>query len=115
MVVGLTFFYQSWNHRKSELPTNSDYWDEGYVLYPNVDVVVEMANLINAQRSYEANAAAVAAYLASHDQVERVQYAGLADSPWHARADALQVIDIGNRERRGCLRVFPALAIVLSE
>ncbi|MBT8495073.1 MAG: C1 family peptidase, partial [Deltaproteobacteria bacterium] len=37
VVVGLTFFYQSWNHRKSELPTNSDYWDEGYVLYPNAD------------------------------------------------------------------------------
>jgi len=37
VVVGLTFFYQSWNHRKSPLPTNSDYWDEGYVLYPNAD------------------------------------------------------------------------------
>ena len=38
---------------------------------------------------HNANAAAVAAYLANHDQVERVQYAGLSDSPWHARADAL--------------------------
>ena len=35
VVAGMTFFYQSWNHRKSELPTNRDYWDEGYVLYPN--------------------------------------------------------------------------------
>ncbi len=35
VVVGLTFFYQSWNHRKSPLPTNSSYWDQGYVLYPN--------------------------------------------------------------------------------
>lgn len=35
VVVGLTFFYQSWNHRKSELPTNRDYWSKGYVLYPN--------------------------------------------------------------------------------
>jgi len=34
-VVGLTFFYQSWNHRRSELPVNSDYWRKGYVMYPN--------------------------------------------------------------------------------
>lgn len=35
VVVGLTFFYQSWNHRRSDLPTNRDYWSKGYVLYPN--------------------------------------------------------------------------------
>jgi len=35
VVVGLTFFYQSWNHRKSALPTNDDYWDDGIVLFPN--------------------------------------------------------------------------------
>ncbi|MDQ3300151.1 MAG: proprotein convertase P-domain-containing protein [Myxococcota bacterium] len=35
--VGLTFFYQSWNHRKSELPVNADYWRKGYVTYPNAD------------------------------------------------------------------------------
>ncbi len=34
-IVGLTFFYQSWNHRRSDLPTNRDYWNKGYVLYPN--------------------------------------------------------------------------------
>ena len=33
--VGLTFFYQSWNHRKSELPTNPEYWRMGFVTYPN--------------------------------------------------------------------------------
>ncbi len=33
-----------------------------------------------------ANAQAVAEFLAAHDQVERVQYAGLASSPWHERA-----------------------------
>lgn len=33
--VGLTFFYQSWNHRRSQLPRNLDYWSKGYVLYPN--------------------------------------------------------------------------------
>ncbi|MBX3313104.1 MAG: bifunctional o-acetylhomoserine/o-acetylserine sulfhydrylase [Actinobacteria bacterium] len=35
------------------------------------------------------NARQVAEYLADHPQVERVQYAGLADSPWHARATEL--------------------------
>ncbi len=35
VVAGMTFFYQSWNHRLSDLPTNSNYWSEGYVLYPN--------------------------------------------------------------------------------
>ncbi len=35
LVVGMTFFYQSWNHRRSELPVNDAYWRKGYVLYPN--------------------------------------------------------------------------------
>ena len=35
VVAGMTFFYQSWNHRSSELPTNSKYWSAGYVLSPN--------------------------------------------------------------------------------
>jgi hypothetical protein len=35
VVIGLDFFYQSWNHRKSVLPRNLDYWDQGYVLAPN--------------------------------------------------------------------------------
>lgn len=35
LTVGMTFFYQSWNHRRSELPVNSAYWREGIVLYPN--------------------------------------------------------------------------------
>ncbi len=33
--VGMTFFYQSWNHRKSPLPVNTGYWREGIVLAPN--------------------------------------------------------------------------------
>ncbi|MCA9668865.1 MAG: C1 family peptidase [Myxococcales bacterium] len=37
VVVGLKFFYQSWNHRKSTLKVNSTYWNKGYVLYPNTD------------------------------------------------------------------------------
>ncbi|MCB0976141.1 MAG: PLP-dependent transferase, partial [Acidimicrobiales bacterium] len=35
------------------------------------------------------NAMRVAQYLADHPQVERVQYAGLPDSPWHERAKTL--------------------------
>ena len=33
--VGMTFFYQSWNHRRSALPVNTQYWRDGIVLYPN--------------------------------------------------------------------------------
>ena len=35
VVVGMTFFYQSWNHRRSELPINTEYWRKGIVLAPN--------------------------------------------------------------------------------
>jgi O-acetylhomoserine (thiol)-lyase len=38
---------------------------------------------------HNSNAQAVAEFLAQHPQVERVQYAGLADSPWHERAKAI--------------------------
>lgn len=40
VVVGLDFFYQSWNHRKSTLPRNLDNWDQGIVLAPNDEDVV---------------------------------------------------------------------------
>jgi flagellar basal-body rod protein FlgC len=40
-------------------PSHPDADENGYVLYPNVDVVTEMANLIQASRSYEANVTAV--------------------------------------------------------
>jgi hypothetical protein len=33
--VGMTFFYQSWNHRRSQLPIDSDLWRQGFVTYPN--------------------------------------------------------------------------------
>ncbi len=42
-------------------PTHPDADKAGYVSYPNVNVVVEMTNLINASRSYEANVAVVSA------------------------------------------------------
>src|SRR5690606_18431017 len=38
---------------------------------------------------HNSNAQQVAEFLAAHPQVERVQYAGLPDSPWHERAKIL--------------------------
>ncbi len=35
VIVGGTFFYQSWNHGSSSLPTSSEYKRKGYVLSPN--------------------------------------------------------------------------------
>jgi hypothetical protein len=35
--VGMTFFYQSWNHRRSVLPINAEYWRQGVVTAPNRD------------------------------------------------------------------------------
>ncbi|MCR5784657.1 MAG: flagellar basal body rod protein FlgC [Eubacterium sp.] len=39
-------------------PTHPDADENGYVTYPNVNIVTEMTNLIDASRSYEANATA---------------------------------------------------------
>ncbi len=39
-------------------PDNPDADENGYVMYPNVDTVTEMTNLIDASRSYEASATA---------------------------------------------------------
>ena len=39
-------------------PANPDADENGYVAYPNVNTVTEMTNLIDATRSYEANATA---------------------------------------------------------
>lgn len=39
-------------------PSNPDADENGYVAYPNVNTVTEMTNLIDATRSYEANATA---------------------------------------------------------
>lgn len=40
-------------------PSHPDASKDGYVQYPNVNVITEMVNLINATRSYEANVTAV--------------------------------------------------------
>jgi flagellar basal-body rod protein FlgC len=39
-------------------PSHPDADDDGYVTYPNVNIITEMTNLIDASRSYEANATA---------------------------------------------------------
>ncbi|MEG1362706.1 MAG: flagellar basal body rod protein FlgC [Lachnospiraceae bacterium] len=39
-------------------PAHPDADQDGYVSYPNVNIVTEMTNLIDASRSYEANATA---------------------------------------------------------
>lgn len=36
-------------------PSHPDADDKGYVEYPNVDILVEMSDLISAQRAYESN------------------------------------------------------------
>ncbi len=40
-------------------PTHPDADANGYVTYPNVDLVVEMTNMMSATRSYEANLAMI--------------------------------------------------------
>lgn len=39
-------------------PTHPDADENGYVAYPNVNIITEMTNLIDASRGYEANATA---------------------------------------------------------
>ena len=39
-------------------PSHPDADDNGYVLYPNVNIVTEMTNVIDASRAYEANVTA---------------------------------------------------------
>lgn len=41
-------------------PAHPDADENGYVTYPNVNIVTEMTNMIDAQRSYEANVTALA-------------------------------------------------------
>lgn len=42
-------------------PAHPDADENGYVLYPNVNIVTEMTDLIDASRAYEANATAFSA------------------------------------------------------
>lgn len=47
-------------------PANPDADENGYVSYPNVNIVMEMTNMIDASRAYEAN---VTAFNASKDMI----------------------------------------------
>ena len=40
-------------------PSHPDADENGYVMYPNVNIITEMTNLIDASRSYEANATVI--------------------------------------------------------
>lgn len=42
-------------------PSHPDADEDGYVTYPNVNIITEMTNLIDATRAYEANATAFSA------------------------------------------------------
>jgi flagellar basal-body rod protein FlgC len=42
-------------------PDNPEANEEGYVAYPNINLMEEMANMIQASRSYEANVSAIQA------------------------------------------------------
>lgn len=56
-VAKLTHDYET-DFIKSYDPSHPDADENGYVSYPNVNIVTEMTNLIDASRSYEANATA---------------------------------------------------------
>ncbi|MBR4182797.1 MAG: flagellar basal body rod protein FlgC, partial [Lachnospiraceae bacterium] len=49
-------------------PSHPDADENGYVTYPNVNIVTEMTNLIDASRAYEAN---VTAFQASKDMAQK--------------------------------------------
>ncbi len=52
-------YEDTWHEMKMVYdPGHPDADENGYVTYPNVDTVTEMVNLIDASRSYEANATA---------------------------------------------------------
>ena len=61
MKVVSTFEDHSTELVKAYDPSHPDADADGYVYYPNVNIVTEMTNLIDASRSYEANATAFTA------------------------------------------------------
>jgi len=55
-------YEDTWNEGKMVYdPSHPDADENGYVTYPNVNIVQEMTDLIDASRSYEANATAFTA------------------------------------------------------
>lgn len=61
--VKVTGVYEDHNteFKKVYDPSHPDADEDGYVYYPNVDIVTEMTNMIDASRAYEANATAFSA------------------------------------------------------
>lgn len=52
-------YEDTWTEMKKVYdPSHPDADEDGYVTYPNVDIVTEMTDLIDASRSYEANSTA---------------------------------------------------------
>jgi flagellar basal-body rod protein FlgC len=47
--------------RPTYMPGHPDADDEGYVLFPNIDLAMEMVDLVSAQRAYDANVSVVVA------------------------------------------------------
>lgn len=56
--VGGVYEDQSTEMTKVYDPSHPDADDDGYVWYPNVNIVTEMTNMIDASRAYEANSTA---------------------------------------------------------
>ncbi len=61
--VKVTGVYEDYSSdlKKVYDPSHPDADEDGYVMYPNVDIVTEMTNMIDASRAYEANATAFSA------------------------------------------------------
>lgn len=61
--VKVSGLYQDYETEMKKVydPSHPDADDDGYVTYPNVNIVTEMTNMIDASRAYEANSTAFAA------------------------------------------------------
>lgn len=61
--VKVTGVYEDYTTEMKKVydPSHPDADEDGYVLYPNVDIITEMTNMIDASRAYEANATAFSA------------------------------------------------------
>lgn len=61
--VKVSGLYQDYETEMKKVydPSNPDADDDGYVTYPNVNIITEMTNLIDASRAYEANSTAFSA------------------------------------------------------
>ena len=64
--VAKIFYYFETEGRLVYDPSHPDADEKGYVLYPNVNTVTEMTDMIDASRSYEANVTAFNAAKGMH-------------------------------------------------